>query len=36
MIVFDPSGNTGDWILPAEYYDGTYRFISSCGIKSID
>jgi hypothetical protein len=36
MVVFVPAGNTGDWTRPAAYYDGTCRFLASCGIKSID
>jgi hypothetical protein len=36
MVVFVPTGDTGDWTRPAAYYNGTYRFLASCGIKSID
>jgi hypothetical protein len=36
MVVFVPAGDTDDWTRPAAYYDGTYRFLASCGIKSID
>jgi hypothetical protein len=36
MVVFVPAGDADDWTRPAAYYDGTYRFLTSCGIKSID
>jgi hypothetical protein len=36
MVVFVPAGNGSDWTRPAAYYDGTYRFLCSCGIESID
>lgn len=36
MVVFVPEGNADDWTRPAAYYDGTYRFLVSCGIHSID
>jgi hypothetical protein len=36
MVICVPAGDTGDWTRPAAYYDGTYRFLTSCGITSID
>ena len=36
MVVFVPEGNKDDWTRPAAYYDGTFRFLASCGINSID
>ena len=36
MAIFVPVGDPRDWTRPAEYYDGTYLFLTSCGITSID
>ncbi|GLQ34557.1 hypothetical protein GCM10007939_08400 [Amylibacter marinus] len=35
MIIFVPHGDALDKTRPPEYYDGTYRYLRSCGIKEL-
>ncbi len=35
MIIFIPHGNENDNTRPSKFYDGTYEFLLSCGIKGL-
>ena len=35
MVIFIPQGNASDGTRPSEYYDGTYRYLRSCGIEEL-
>ena len=35
MVIFVPRGDALDKTRPPEYYDGTYRYLRSCGIEEI-
>ena len=35
MVVFIPKGDENDYTRPPEFYDRTYEFLASCGIKPI-
>ena len=32
MVIFVPNGNAADFTRPPSFYDGTFKFLSSCGI----
>ncbi len=36
MILFIPKGDLSDHTRPPSFYDGTFEFLSSCGIPTID
>jgi hypothetical protein len=36
MIVFVPKGNTSDHTRPRSFYDGTFDYLRSCGITTLD
>jgi superfamily I DNA and/or RNA helicase len=35
LIIFIPEGNEKDYTRKREYYDGTYNYLKSIGIKEI-
>lgn len=36
MVVFVPKGNASDYTRPPSFYDGTFHYLRSCGVTSLD